>query len=50
MDNGVGYYTKELENGKIELFIGIGDGVLLPEGVFGSMDEVDDYIEQETDR
>jgi len=50
MDNGIGYYTKELENGKIELFIGIGDGALLSEGVFDSMDEVDDYIEQETDR
>jgi hypothetical protein len=45
MDNGVGYYTKELENGKIELFIGIGDGVLLSEGIFDSMEEVDKYIE-----
>lgn len=46
MDNGIGYYTKELEDGRIKLFVGIGDGVLLSEGIFFSLEEVDDYIEK----
>lgn len=46
MDNGIGYYTKELQDGRIELFVGIGDGVLLSEGIFSSLEEVDDYIEK----
>lgn len=46
MDNGVGYYTKELDNGKIELLIGIGDGVLLSEGVFDSIEDIDRFIEE----
>lgn len=46
MDDGIGYYTKQLEDGRIELFVGVGDGVLLSEGIFPSLEEVDDYIEK----
>lgn len=46
MDDGIGYYTKELEDGRIELFVGIGDGVRLSEGIFSSLEEVDEYIEK----
>lgn len=44
-DNGIGYYTKE-EKGKIKLYIGIGDGVLMYEGTFNDIEEVDRYIEE----
>lgn len=50
MDDGIGYYTKQLKNGTIELFIGIGDGVLLPEGTFDSLEEIDRYIEEKEDQ
>ncbi|MGA9232030.1 MAG: hypothetical protein WBV68_08240 [Exiguobacterium oxidotolerans] len=45
-DNGIGYYTKETVDGRIELFVGVGDGVLLSEGVFDSLEDIDRYIER----
>lgn len=45
MDNGIGYYTKEIDDGRVELFIGIGDGVLMSEGIFDSLEDADRYIE-----
>jgi len=46
MDNGIGYYTKETEDGRIELFIGVGDETLLSEGVFDSLEDIDRHIEK----
>lgn len=45
-DNGIGYYTKEIDEGKIELYIGIGSGVLMFEGTFENIEELDRYIEE----
>lgn len=44
-DNGVGYYTKETDEGKIALYIGIGSGVLMYEATFDTLEELDSYIE-----
>lgn len=49
MDSGIGYYTKELDNGQIELFVGLGDGVLISEGIFDSIEEADEFIEKYAD-
>lgn len=42
----IGYFTKTLENGKIELFISLGDGVAYFIEEFFSMAEVDKYISE----
>lgn len=49
MDEQIGYFTKELEDGRVELFVGLGSGVLLSNGIFDSIDDVDRYLEENAD-
>lgn len=49
MDDQTGYFTKELDDGRFELLVGVGDGVLLSNGIFNSIDEIDRYLEENAD-
>lgn len=44
--NEIGFYTKILENGKIELFLSFGDGVGYFIKEFDSIIEVGEYIDE----